>query len=237
VSRLIIMSESTLAPLEIAKLDLNYLNRKFEKSDPKRILAWCVANLPSPLVQVSNFNIDDLVITDLLYRRLNIVDPIPVLFINTLHHFPETLQIVAYTQAHYHLNLKVYRVLGANSEENFATKYGNNLWNQDLKKYQYLTQIEPLERGLNELKPKAWISNRRRHSCTDNDDLTIFEWDNQARLKINPLAYWTRTESWAYTFEHDLVYHPLHDEGYTDIGDRPLTHKNSDSCHPFSRLW
>ncbi len=231
------MSESTLAPLEIAKLDLNYLNCKFEKSDPKKILAWCVANIPSPLVQVSNFNIDDLVITDILYRRLKTVDPLPVLFINTLHHFPETLQLVAYIQAHYNLNLKVYRVLGADSEENFATKYGTNLWNQDLKKYQYLTQIEPLERGLNDLKTKAWITSRRSHQSSDQGDLPIFEKDNQGRLIINPLVYWTRTESWAYSFERDLVYHPLHDQGYTQIGDRPLTHKTSDTLHPLTRLW
>jgi phosphoadenosine phosphosulfate reductase len=231
------MSQSTLAPLSVAQLDLNYLNRKFEKSDPKRILAWCIANILTPLVQVSTFNIDDLVITDLLYSRLKTVDPLPVLFVNTLHHFPETLQLVAYTQAHYHLNLKTYRVLGANSEENFAIKYGKNLWNQDLKKYQYLTQIEPLERGLKELKTEAWISNRRRHQSSNYNDFPIFEKDNQGRLKINPLAYWTRTDSWAYTFEHDLIYNPLHDEGYTDIGDRPLTHKNPDFPHLFTRLW
>jgi len=230
------MSESTLAPLSLTQLDLNYLNRKFEKSDPQKILAWCVANLPHPLVQVSNFNIDDLVITDILYSRLKTVDPQPVLFINTLHHFPETLQFVAYTQAFYNLNLKVYGVLGANSEENFAAKYGKNLWNTDLKKYQFLTQIDPIERAFNDLETKIWLSNLRCQS-SENDDLPIFELDHQGRLKINPLAYWTRTESWAYAFQHDLLYHPLHDENYTDIGDRPLTFKNTESHHPLTRLW
>ncbi len=216
------MSESTLAPLDIANLDLNYLNRKFEKSDPKRILAWCIANLPNRLIQVSTFNIDDLVITDILYRNLKPINPTPVLFVDTLHHFPETLQLVNYTQKIYNLELKVYQVMEANSEASFANKYGKNLWNKDLKKYQYLTQIEPLTRGLNDLKALAWISNRRRQQSLNSEELPVFEKDREGRLKINPLAYWTRTESWAYSYEHDLVYNPLHDEGYTDIGDQAM---------------
>jgi phosphoadenosine phosphosulfate reductase len=229
------MSESTLVPLSIAQLDLNYLNRKFEKCDPKKILAWCIANIPTKLVQVSKFNIDDLVITDLLYCYLQPVEALPVVFINTLHHFPETLEIVTYTQAKYNLDLKVYQVLGANSEESFATKYGRNLWEKDLQKYQYLTAIEPLARGLEDLHTKAWISSRRQ--LNKEEKFPIFEFDEQQRLCINPLAHWTRTESWAYSFEHDLVYNPLHDEGYTDIGDRPLTQKNLDPLNSLMRLW
>jgi phosphoadenosine phosphosulfate reductase len=49
------------------------------------------------------------------------------------------------------------------------------------------------------------------------------EWDKQQRLKINPLANWTRSQSWQYVMEHQVPYNPLHDQGYASIGDEPLT--------------
>jgi phosphoadenosine phosphosulfate reductase len=53
--------------------------------------------------------------------------------------------------------------------------------------------------------------------------MPIFELDTQERLKINPIANWTRKETWAYVFEHDVIYNPLHDQGYPSIGDEPIT--------------
>jgi len=54
------------------------------------ILAWCVEHIPG-LVQTSAFNVDDIVITDILYRDLKPATPVPVIFLDTLHHFPQTL--------------------------------------------------------------------------------------------------------------------------------------------------
>ena len=41
--------------------------------------------------------------------------------------------------------------------------------------------------------------------------------------KLNPLADWSEKDVWRYIFEHDLPYHPLHDEGYASIGCAPCT--------------
>jgi len=92
-----------------ASLDLKKLNQKFEKSHPKDILAWCLFNIPSGLVQASAFNVDDMLITDLLYRDLKPTHPVPILFLDTLHHFPQTLDLVAKANAIYDLNLKIYK--------------------------------------------------------------------------------------------------------------------------------
>ena len=219
------MSESTLAPINIKHLDLELLNQKFEKANPKRILAWCASNLPTGLVQVSSFNIDDLVITDLLYREFRNIEAVPVIFVDSLHHFPETLSLVATARAIYNLNLKIYRIANIKSCQAFAAKYGQELWKKDLDKFNQLTKVKPLETGLRELNALAWITADCRHQSSNCDNLVVFERDKQGRLKINPLAYWTRTESWAYAYEHDLIYNPLHDRGYTMIGDEPLTTK------------
>ena len=41
--------------------------------------------------------------------------------------------------------------------------------------------------------------------------------------KFNPLADWTEKDLWRRIHEHDLPYHPLHDQGYASIGCAPCT--------------
>jgi len=53
--------------------------------------------------------------------------------------------------------------------------------------------------------------------------MLIVERDAQGRLKVNPLATWTSKDTWRYIVEHGVLYNPLHDLGYTSIGDQPLT--------------
>jgi phosphoadenosine phosphosulfate reductase len=56
--------------IDVSNFDLDELNQRFETAHPQEILAWSAANIPSGLVQTSAFNVDDLVITDIL-NRLN----------------------------------------------------------------------------------------------------------------------------------------------------------------------
>lgn len=217
------MTQSTQPVIQPANLDLKKLNQKFEKAHPKDILAWCVENIPTGLVQTSAFNVDDILVTDLLYRELQPSQPVPVIFLDTLHHFPQTLELVAKAQEIYHLDLRVYKVPDMDSRAAFAARYGEALWDSDIAKFHEVTKIEPLQRGLAELNTIAWLTGRRRDQAVTRADMPIFELDNQQRLKVNPLAFWTRKETWAYVFEHDVIYNPLHDQGYPSIGDEPIT--------------
>ncbi len=217
------MTRSIQPLTQPATLDLKKLNQKFEKVHPKDILAWCVVNIPTGLVQTSTFSVDDLVITDLLYRDLCPDLPVPVIFLNTLHHFPETLEFVAACQNLYQLDLRIYQPLEAKDRKTFAKRFGKDLWKTDLTKFHQLTKHEPMQRGLQELGAITWITGRRRDQSEAWARMPIFELDQQRRLKVNPLANWTRKESWAYVFEHDIIYNPLHDQGYPNIGDEPLT--------------
>lgn len=203
--------------------DLEALNQQFENAQPEAILAWCVENIPTGFVQTSAFNVDDLIITDLLYRQLKPANPVPVVFLDTLHHFPQTLELVAKAKDLYNLNLQVYKIPDVDTREAFAAQYGEALWDQDIEKFHYLTKIEPLQRSLADLNTIAWITGRRRDQAVTRADMPIFELDKQGRIKVNPLANWTRKASWAYVAEHGVIYNPLHDQGYPSIGDEPIT--------------
>jgi phosphoadenosine phosphosulfate reductase len=217
------MTQPTQPLTQPSSLDLNKLNQKFENAHPRDILSWCVDHAPTGLVQASAFNVDDLLITDLLYREIKPAHPVPVLFLDTLYHFPQTLELVAKSKAIYALDLQVYKIQDVDSREAFAAKYGEALWDTDILRFHDLTKIEPLQRGLAELGAIAWITGRRRDQANTRSDMPVFELDKHQRLKVNPLANWTRKETWAYVFEHDVVYNPLHDQGYPSIGDEPIT--------------
>ncbi|MBV9385651.1 MAG: phosphoadenosine phosphosulfate reductase [Chroococcidiopsidaceae cyanobacterium CP_BM_ER_R8_30] len=217
------MTSCTGTPVQISNSDLDRLNQRFDTAHPREILAWSIQNIPKGLVQASAFNVDDMVITDILYRDLQPVLPVPVLFLDTLHHFPQTLDLVAKARKIYNLNLKTYKVPEVDTRAAFATQYGEALWEKDIAKFHQLTKIEPLQRGLAELGTIAWITGRRRDQATTRVEMSVFELDSKQRIKINPLANWTRKDSWAYVFEHGVIYNPLHTQGYPSIGDEPLT--------------
>ncbi|WP_375335942.1 phosphoadenosine phosphosulfate reductase [Microcoleus sp. FACHB-831] len=215
--------ESTAEMTQATAFNLDELNQKFDTAHPREILAWCVENIPTGLVQTSAFNVDDLVITDILYRDLKPGTPTPVLFLDTLYHFPQTLELVAKSKEIYNLDLKTYKIPDVDSRDAFAAKYGEALWDTDITQFHHLTKIEPLQRGLGELNTVAWITGRRRDQAVTRADMPAFELDNKGRLKVNPLASWTRKASWDYVAEHGVIYNPLHDQGYPSIGDEPIT--------------
>jgi phosphoadenosine phosphosulfate reductase len=211
------------SPVHISTLNLDELNQRFDTAHPREILAWCVEHIPAGLVQTSAFNVDDLVLTDILYRDLKPATPVPVIFLDTLHHFPQTLELVAKAKDVYDLDLRIYQIPDLDTRAAFAAKYGEALWDKDLAQFHHLTKIEPLQRGLAELGTVAWLTGRRRDQAKTRVEMSVFELDGKQRLKINPLANWTRQESWAYASKHGVIYNPLHDQGYPSIGDEPIT--------------
>lgn len=217
------MTQSTQSPIQPSNFNLDELNQRFDTAHPREILAWCVENIPTGFVQTSAFNVDDLVITDILYRDLKPETPVPVIFLDTLYHFPQTLELVAKAKELYNLDLQVYKIPDIDSREAFAAQYGDALWDKDIQQFHHLTKIEPLQRGLAELNTVAWITGRRRDQAVTREDMPVFELDNQERIKVNPLAAWTRKASWTYVHEHNVIYNPLHDQGYPSIGDEPIT--------------
>ncbi|MEL7332561.1 MAG: phosphoadenosine phosphosulfate reductase [Cyanobacteria bacterium J06560_2] len=203
----------------IAKLDLDALNQQFVQKSPQEILTWCVRNIPKGLVQTTSFSL--LAATHMLYKELS--HPVPVVFLDTLHLFPETIETAQKAKYVYELDLHTYSVRDVDDAQSFAERYGQQLWSTNVERFYELTKIEPLQRALDDLGAVSWITGRRRDQSEVRQDLRIFERDDNGRLKINPLAYWTSKDVWRYVSQHSVLYNPLHDQGYTSIGDQPLT--------------
>lgn len=204
-------------------VDIDQLNQQFDEVHPKSILTWCLENLSDGLIQSTAFGASGMVIMDLLYKDLNPNPSIPVLFLDTLHHFPETLKLASDAQAHYGLDLQIFHPKGVTSRTDFSQQYGEQLWETDLEQFHQLTKVEPLQRGLEQLQAATWITGRRRDQSSTRGKMPIFECDQAGRLKVNPLANWSYKGVWNYLINNQVLYNPLYDQGYASIGDQPLT--------------
>ena len=195
--------------------DLDEVNRKLEGARAEDILQWSVDHFAqSRFAQVSAFGPGSAV---LIHMLADIAPDLPVVFIDTLHHFPETLQHMERVRERYNLNLLVYRP--AASREEFEARYGERLWEHALARYQQVAKVEPFLEATRDL--DAWITGRRRDQAKTRTMLPPVE--GGEKLRVNPLVHWSRGEMWRYILEHELPYNPLHDKGYTSIGDEPLT--------------
>lgn len=195
-------------------------NRELEGKHPRDILAWTFQNL-SNVVVTTAWQPGGIVILDFLHE-LGLRPP--VIFIDTLFQFPETLELAATLQARYDLDLRLYKPAGLDSESGFTESHGEALWDRNLDLYQELTKVEPMRRAMSETGARSWISGRRRDQGGERDQMSILELSG-TRVKINPLAAWTRKEIWGHILSNRIPYNPLHDLGYPSIGDRPLTEK------------
>jgi phosphoadenosine phosphosulfate reductase len=83
-------------------------------------------------------------------------------------------------------------------------------------------KVDALERSLQDA--DAWITGIRREQAQTRAHAELVEEDpKRGILKYNPLAFWTEKDLWRRIHDHDLPYHPLHDQGYASIGCAPCT--------------
>ena len=196
-------------------IDWAELNRVLEGAPVEEVLrASLAAFAPGKLAVISAFGPTSLVV---LHHLSTIAPRLPVIFIDTLHHFPETLEHVERVRERYGLNLKVYRP--AASRAKFEARYGPRLWETDIELYQHVSKVEPFRRATANL--DGWITGRRREQSETRAELPVFEVGE--RVKVNPLAGWTRGQVWNFILDQGIPYNPLHDQGYASIGDAPLT--------------
>lgn len=195
-------------------------NEAFANIFPKDILRWCTITLPS-LFQTTAFGLTGLVTVDML-SKLRIPRPqlVDLIYLDTLHAFPETLALVDRVRERYpHLNIHVYKPAGVNTADDFARKYGDRLWETNDEQYDWVAKVEPAQRAYDELDVKAVLTGRRRSQGGKRGDLDIIEVDEAGVIKVNPLANWSFKQVQDYIKANDVPYNELLDRGYKSIGD------------------
>jgi phosphoadenosine phosphosulfate reductase len=180
-----------------------------------------------------SFQAEDIIVLDLLRPRL---PNIPVLFLETGYHFPETYEFRDKLAKEWQLNLVnvVPRKTVAQQEAEFGI-----LYREEPTKCCQLRKVEPL---LEALEPfEIWFTGLRREQSPTRKNLKKVEQHRlptgKPLLKVSPLADWTWGQVWEYTGGKGLSYLPQYDQGYLSIGCQPCTAIPDDPRNPRSGRW
>ncbi|MBO9622723.1 MAG: phosphoadenylyl-sulfate reductase [Sphingomonas sp.] len=210
------------------------LNNLFRGNSTQEMLKAVLGeHMVGDVAVVSSFGAESAVLLHLVAS----IDPsVPVLFLDTGKHFAETLayrdQLVA------RLGLKDFRVLQPNAQVLAERDASDLRWSYDPDGCCEIRKVEPLARGLAGF--DASITGRKAFQAKTRNALPRFELDTsdaQGRLKVNPLADWTRADIDAYFVEHDLPQHPLVAQGYPSIGCAPCTSMVKPGEDPRAGRW
>jgi phosphoadenosine phosphosulfate reductase len=179
-------------------------------------IEWALENLPGEHVLTSSFGAQAAVSLHLVTR---LRPDIPVIFIDTGYHFPETYQFVDALAERLRLTLRVYRNRLSPAWQ--EARHGQR-WNQGLEglsAYNRDNKVEPMERALQELRVGTWFAGLRRSQSSTRAEVPFITWAGGGRCKVHPIADWTDRDIHAYLRKHRLPYHPLWEKGYISIGD------------------
>jgi phosphoadenosine phosphosulfate reductase len=163
------------------------------------------------LAVVSSFGAESAV---LLAMAAEIDRTTPVLFLDTGKLFGETLRYRDRLTAR--LGLSDVRTITPDTAQLSTVDPEGMLWLRDPDACCRVRKIEPLARALFGF--DAWVSGRKRYHGANRAALPIFEADGKGRIKINPLAGWSRARVEEEFIRRDLPRHPLEADGYLSIG-------------------
>lgn len=182
---------------------------------------WAYEQYGDQLVLTTSFGVQSAVMLHLVTSQ---IPDIPVVFIDTGYLFPETYRFAEDLTERLNLNLKTYRSLKSAAHQEAI--YGK-LWEKGLEgldQYNKMNKVEPMNRAVQEIGAKAWLSGLRRNQSSSRQNRQVAEKQNKI-WKVYPILDWSDRDIYNYLNENSLPYHPLWDEGYVSVGDWHSTSK------------
>jgi phosphoadenosine phosphosulfate reductase len=174
----------------------------------------------------SSFQAECVVLTHMLRE---VRPEIPVLFLDTFHHFAQTYEYRDAIAERWKLNLINIR----------AAEPQVGLWKTDTTACCARHKVGPLFAALEGY--DVWFTALRRDQSPSRANLKDVEPFNlptgKVLRKVSPLAAWTAKDVWAYAKAHDIPLLPLYELGYTSIGCEPCTSLPLDPSNPRSGRW
>lgn len=192
-----------------------------------------ITRAPGRACFTCSFQAEDVAVLHLLRLK----DPrIPVLFLETGYHFPETYAYRDQLASDWNLNLVNLQAPQTVAEQESA--FGI-LYQTDPNRCCNLRKVEPLLEGLSAY--ETWFTGLRREQSPSRANLQPEEthrFPNGLTLhKVSPLYDWTMRDVLAYLAANDIPLLPLYDQGYTSIGCAPCTAKPAPGEHARSGRW
>jgi len=194
-------------------------------NEAKGVNASALATAKQPCI-TSSFQAECVVLTHMLLQEQ---PDIPVLFLDTFHHFPQTLAYRDELTERWKLNLINLR----------AKEPQVGLWERESTQACCARhKVEPLFSALAGY--DTWFTALRRDqspSRANLKDVEPFQLPDRAISRVAPIAGWHARDVWKYAKDHDIPLLPLYEVGYTSIGCEPCTTPPLDPNNPRSGRW
>ncbi|WP_375451956.1 phosphoadenylyl-sulfate reductase [uncultured Devosia sp.] len=225
------MLHSERKPDKLRSLGILALNGMFDEMDAVGVLRQAANEiLPGDLAIVSSFGADSAVLLHLVAQ----VDPnLPVYFLETGKHFPETLAYVETLKK----QLGLMNVIAIHPDPADIKRFdpSGELWETDPDSCCHIRKTEPLEPITEQF--GGWVTGRKRFQTVERGVLPHFELTSDDRIKVNPLAYFSDADVNQYKIDHGLPEHPLFSKGYKSIGCAPCTSVVAEGEDPRAGRW
>lgn len=170
------------------------------------------------LFTTSSFQTHSLVMLHILSK---IDNTLPVHFLNTGYHFPETVAFKDEVAEKFGLNL----VETKSSMPRFMQKDAGArlLFTSDPDHCCYINKTAPTEELLKT--HDVWINGVRADQSAVRKAMTTEQPAPFGSIRFHPMLDWNMKKIFTYIREHDLPRHPLDSKGYMSIGCEPCTRK------------
>jgi phosphoadenosine phosphosulfate reductase len=200
---------------------------------PENLIHDVLKQNPGEPCLTCSFQAEDMIVLHMLRK---VRPDIPVLFLDTGYHFPETYEYRDRMTRQWNLNLvNVEPLLTVEAQE---TQFGK-LYQDHPDQCCKLRKVEPLLRALAGY--DLWFTGLRREQSPTRATIEQVEThklpSGRQLLKVNPLAFWTAKEVWSYLRIEEIDYLPLYDQGYPSIGCKPCTALPSNAGDLRSGRW
>lgn len=218
-------------PDKLRALGIMALNGMFDEMDGVAVLRQAVEDLlPGDLAIVSSFGADSSV---LLHMVSEVDKDLPVYFLETGKHFPETLDYVETLKRQ--LGLTNVIALTPDSKDVLRFDPKGDLWETDPDSCCHIRKTEPLDAAVSGF--GGWVTGRKRFQTKERGVLPHFELTSDDRIKVNPLAYFSDADISTYKLKYGLPEHPLYNMGYKSIGCAPCTSVVAEGEDPRAGRW
>lgn len=214
-------------------MDLRKKSLELEGASPEEILRFAFAAYPKIAISTA-FGPEGCA----LVAMAAAIEPrVKVFTIDTDFLFPESIALREQFESKYGLTIEVLR--GEVSIEEQNRLHGSRLFERDTDLCCSLRKVEPTRRALHGL--DAWVAGLRRDQSKTRGDIDILETyardAEPALVKVNPLARWTRKDTWKYLVDHGVPYNPLFDRGFKSVGCWPCTQAVSADADERAGRW
>lgn len=187
------------------------------------------------LALASSMSAEDMVLMDIITAAAL---PVTVFTLDTGRLHTETVELISRAQAHFGLNIEVYRP-DPSAVEDYVGRNGANAFYESTglrKTCCGIRKVEPLRRAL--AGKSGWITGQRRDQSATRTDLKSREFDVAHGIeKFNPLADWSWQDVLEYAAARNVPLNPLHARGYVSIGCEPCTRAIRPGEDPRAGRW